>query len=64
VSELFVSLARAAGTSLGLHNCEHVAAWVVQAIITDTIPRLGVIAIDWNLQPYLGTVVEFPISRP
>ena len=64
VSELFVGLARVAGASLGFHDGEHVAACVVQAIVGDAIPRLRVIAIDWNLQPDLGAVVEFPVSRP
>ena len=49
VPELFVGLARVAGASLGFHDSEHVAACVVQAIVRDAVPRLRVIAINWNL---------------
>ena len=64
VPELFVGLARVAGASLGFHDGEHVAACVVQAIVGDAVPRLRVIAINWNLQSDLGAVVEFPVSSP
>ena len=64
VPELFVGLARVAGASLGFHDGEHVAACVVQAIVGDAVPWLRVIAINWNLQPDLGAVVEFPVSSP
>jgi len=59
VPELFVGLARVARASLGFHDGEHVAACVVQAIVGDAVPRLRVIAINWNLQSDLGAVVEF-----
>src|ERR1035437_6910745 len=64
VPQLFVGLACVAGTSLGFHDGEHVAACVVQAVIGDAVPWLRVIAINWNLQPDLGAVVEFPVSSP
>jgi len=64
VPELFVGLARVAGTSLGFDDSKHVAARVVQAIVGDTVPWLRVIAINWNLQSDLGAVVEFPVSSP
>src|SRR5450759_1279033 len=64
VPKLFVSLARVAGASLGFHDGEQVAACVVQAIIGDAVPWLRVIAINWNLQPDLGAVLEFPVSSP
>ena len=64
VPELFVRLACIAGASLGFDDGEHVAAGVVQAVVGNTVPGLRVIATNWNLQSDLGTVVEFPVSRP
>lgn len=63
MAELFVGIARVAGASLGFHNGEHVAAGVIQAIIGDAVPRLGVIAVNGNLNANLRTVVELPASR-
>src|ERR1019366_7079255 len=62
VPKLFVGLTRVAGASLGFHDGEHVAACVVQTIVGDAIPWLRVVAINWNFQPDLGAVVEFPAS--
>ena len=59
VPELFVGLARVARTSLRFYDGENVTACVVQAIVGDAVPRLRVIAINWNLQSDLGAVVEF-----
>jgi hypothetical protein len=64
VPVLFVGLARVTRTSLGFYDGEDVAACVVQAIVGDAIPRLRVIAINWNFQSNLGAVVEFPVSSP
>jgi len=64
VTELLVDLARVAGTSLGFHDSKHVAACFVQAVVGDAVPRLCVIAINWNFQPDLGAVVELPVSSP
>ena len=64
VPELFVGLARVAGASLGFHDGEYVAACIVQAIVRDAVPWLRVIAINWNLQPDLGAVVQFLVSSP
>src|SRR5260370_31078889 len=64
VPELFAGLAGVAGASLGFHDGEHVSACVVQAIGGDAVPRLRIVAVNWNLQSDLGTVVEFPASSP
>ncbi|MGA2979473.1 MAG: hypothetical protein ABSD76_07775 [Terriglobales bacterium] len=64
VTELFVSLARVARASLGFDDGEHVAACVVQAIVSNAVPWLRVVAINWNLQPDLCAVVEFPVGSP
>jgi len=63
VPELFVGVARVAGGSLGFHDREHVAACVVQAVVGNAVPRLRIIAVNWNLLPDLGAVVESPVSR-
>ncbi len=64
VSELFVGIARIAGTSLGFHDSEHIATCVIQAIVGDAVPGLRIIAINRNLQPDLGPVSEVPVGRP
>jgi hypothetical protein len=64
VSELFVSLARVTGGSLGFHDGKHVTARIVQAVVGDAIPWFCVIAINWNLKSDLSAVVEFPVSSP
>jgi hypothetical protein len=33
-------------------------------IVGDAVPRLRIIAINWNLQSDLGAVAEFPASSP
>jgi len=64
VPQLLVGLAGVPGASLGFHDREHIAACVVQTIVGDAVPRLRVIAINWNLESNLGAVVEFPVSSP
>ncbi len=60
VAKLFVGLARVAGASLGFDDGEHVAAGVVEAVVGDAVPGLGVVAIDGDFKSDLGAVVEGP----
>jgi hypothetical protein len=64
VPELFVGLARVTGAPLGFHYRQDVTTRIVQAVIRDAVPWLGVIPIYRNLKSNLGAIVEPPASRP
>jgi hypothetical protein len=50
VAELLVSFARMAAAPFCLHDRQHISARVVQTIVRDSVPRLGIVAIDRNLK--------------
>ena len=64
VAELLVGLARVAGAALGLDDGKDLAARLVQTIVGDAVPGLGVVAIDRDFAADLGLVVQTPLGVP
>jgi len=60
VPELFIAIARVAGTPFGFNHRDDISGCVVKAIIRDAVPRFMVIAIHRNFQSNSRPVVGVP----
>ena len=64
MAELFVGFAGMTGAALRLDDGENLAVGLVERVIGDAVPRLGVVAVNGNLAADLCLVVVTPLGLP
>jgi hypothetical protein len=60
VSVIFLGHPWVAALSLRLYNGNHFSIRQIEAVVRDSIPRCGIIAIYWDFNPYLVGIVQVP----
>ena len=60
VAKLLFTFARIAAGALRFDNRDHITCRVVEAIVGDTVPWCGIVAVDRHFSKYLSVIVKLP----
>ena len=63
MAELLVGFTGIAAATLGFRHRQHAASEVVEAVVGDAVPGLGVVAINGNLEADERAVIQLPARR-
>lgn len=62
VAKLFFAFTGIAAGALRFDNSNHFARWVVEAIVSNAVPRRGIVAIYRHFTQHLSVIAEVPAS--